>query len=183
MLRSSSFVRASGVDPARVIDRVTLGADERHRRRIVLTGENGTTFLLDLPQAVALRDGDGLVLEDGAIVLVAGKPEPVLDIEAENATELARLAWHLGNRHTEVQIVGETLRIRRDHVLEAMLVHLGARVTPREAPFDPEQGAYGQAIGQLAAHGHGHAGHDHAHGHSHAHPHAHPHHGRDGEEP
>ena len=90
-----------------------------------------------------LRDGDGLVLDDGTLVRVDGKPEPLFEVAAANASELARLAWHLGNRHTDVQISGETLRIRRDHVLEAMLIGLGARLTPIEAPFDPEGGAYG----------------------------------------
>ena len=165
MLRASTLARGNDIDSARVIDRVVLSADERHRRRIMLTGEKGSKFLLDLPQAIALRDGDGLILDDGTIVLVAGKPEPVLDIKAENASELARFAWHLGNRHTEVQIVGEKLRIRADHVLEKMLKHLGARVTALDAPFYPESGAYGQAIGQLASHGLGRAPvRDHAHG-------------------
>jgi urease accessory protein len=83
------------------------------------------------------------VLDDGSIVRVAGKPEPLIEIAAATAHDLARLAWHLGNRHTDVQVVGETLRIRRDHVLEDMLRGLGARLTPVEAPFDPEGGAYG----------------------------------------
>ena len=90
-----------------------------------------------------LRDGDGLVLDDGSVVHVAGKPEALVEVTATTPQALARLAWHLGNRHTDVQIVGDTLRIRRDHVLEAMLRGLGARLTPIEAAFDPERGAYG----------------------------------------
>ena len=152
MRRASSVCRAVSVDDALVIDRVVLDADERHRRRITLTGEGGTAFLLDLPHATALRDGDGLVLEDGAIVRVAGKPEPLVEIAAASAHDLARLAWHIGNRHTDVQVVGGKLRIRRDHVLEDMLRGLGAQLTPIEAPFDPEQGAYGHHHD----HGHGH---------------------------
>jgi urease accessory protein len=152
MRRASLVCSAEAVSEAAVIDRVVLDADERHRRRVVLTGERGTRFLLDLPQAVALRDGDGLVLDDGSIVRVAGKPEPLVEIAATGAAELARLAWHIGNRHTELQVVGATLRIRRDHVLEEMLRGLGARLTPIEAPFDPEHGAYAQ-------------GHQHQHGH------------------
>ena len=152
MRRASSVCRAVSVDDALVIDRVVLDADERHRRRITLTGEGGTAFLLDLPHATALRDGDGLVLEDGAIVRVAGKSEPLVEIAAASAHDLARLAWHIGNRHTDVQVVGGTLRIRRDHVLEDMLRGLGAQLTPIEAPFDPEQGAYGHHHD----HGHGH---------------------------
>jgi urease accessory protein len=142
MLRAPSVCRVESVDESLVIDRVVLDADERHRRRAMLSGERGTVFLLDLPHAIALREGDGLVLENGAIVRVAGKPEPLTEIAAASPHQLARLAWHLGNRHTDVQVVGERLRIRRDHVLEDMLRGLGARLTPIEAPFDPEPGAY-----------------------------------------
>ena len=145
-MRRASEIRAAGTwNAASAIDRVVLDAAERHRRRIALTGERGTAFLLDLPQAAALKDGDGLVLEDGAIVHVAGKAEPLIEIAAQSPHELARLAWHIGNRHTEVQVVGDTLRIRRDRVLEDMLRGLGARLASIEAPFDPEHGAYGHA--------------------------------------
>ena len=144
MQRASEIRTAGSWNAATAIDRVVLDAAERHRRRIVLTGERGTQFLLDLPHATALRDGDGLVLEDGTIVRVAGKLEPLIEIAATSAAALARLAWHIGNRHTDVQVVADALRIRRDHVLEEMLRALGARLTPVEAPFDPEPGAYGQ---------------------------------------
>ncbi len=133
------------------IDRVVLDADERQKRRIVLAGEQGTAFLLDLEKPMTLRDGDGLVLDDGSIVRVCGRPEQLAEIAAPSPAEFVRLAWHLGNRHTDMQIDGDRLRIRRDHVLEDMLKGLGARVTPLEAPFDPEPGAHGS-----------HRGHEHA---------------------
>jgi urease accessory protein len=142
-MRRAYVVRQAGQwDNAAAIDRVVLDASERHRRRLVLTAERGTTLLLDLPHATTLKDGDGLVLDDGAVVGVIGKPEPLYEIAAPNVCELARLAWHLGNRHTDVQLIGGRLRIRRDHVLAAMLERLGAQVTAIEAPFDPESGAY-----------------------------------------
>jgi|SRR5271166_2075232 len=144
MLRVCSVARTTQIDEARVIDRVVLDAGERHRRRMVLTAEGGTSFLLDLPRATVLRDGDGLVLEDGTIVRVAGKREALVEVRAQTPHALARLAWHIGNRHTDVEIVGECLRIRRDRVLEDMLRGLGAELSPIEAPFDPEPGAYGQ---------------------------------------
>jgi urease accessory protein len=143
MLRASSVCRVDSMQESLIVDCVVLDAAERHRRRVTLIGERGTTFLLDLPHATALRDGDGLVLEDGTIVRVTGKPEPLVEIAAPSPHELARLAWHVGNRHTDVQVVGDKLRIRRDHVLEDMLRGLGARLIPIEAPFDPEHGAYG----------------------------------------
>jgi urease accessory protein len=142
MRRAYAVQLAGQWDNAAAIDRVVLDASERHRRRLVLTAERGTTLLLDLPHATTLRDGDGLVLDDGAVVRVIGKPEPLYEITAPDAGELARLAWHLGNRHADVQLVGGRLRIRRDHVLAAMLEGLGAQVTAIEAPFDPESGAY-----------------------------------------
>jgi urease accessory protein len=160
--RASEIRRAGRWKAAEAIDRVVLDADERQRRRMTLTGENGTRFLLDLPHAARLHDGDGLVLDSGAIVCVAGRPEPLLEVTAADPHHLARLAWHLGNRHTDVQIVGERLRLRRDHVLAEMLRGLGARVSDIEAPFDPEQGAYGM-------HGHSHDGEHHHHHGGHGH--------------
>jgi urease accessory protein len=142
MRRARKIVRSGEWNSAATADSVLLDAQGRHRRRTLLTGERGTKFLLDLPHATTLRDGDGLVLEDGALVRVIGKPEPLHEIAAANAVELARLAWHLGNRHADVQVVGERLRIRRDHVLAEMLERLGAQVTAIDAAFDPESGAY-----------------------------------------
>jgi urease accessory protein len=142
MKRACAIKPAGAWNAASAVDCIALDAHERHRRRIVLTGEKGTTFLLDLPKAAALHDGDGLLLDDGAIVRVAGRPEPLVEITAENAQQLARLAWHIGNRHVDVQVVGDALRIRRDHVIEDMLHGLGARLTFVEAPFEPEAGAY-----------------------------------------
>src|SRR5215470_16678911 len=138
MQRAASVIRVGEFDETRVVDRVALDADERNRRRVVLTGERGTTVLLDLPQAAALRDGDGLVLDDGAIVRVVGVAEPLAELTVTTPLDFVRLAWHLGNRHADVAFAPGALRVRRDHVLEAMAVGLGARVMALEAPFDPE---------------------------------------------
>jgi urease accessory protein len=142
MKRALDVKKCGDWNAGRFIDRVILAAADRHRRRLVMTGEAGTRFLLDLPRAAMLRDGDGLVLDDGSIVRVVGKPEPLVEIAAAREADRLRIAWHIGNRHIEVQVVGDRLRIRRDHVIEAMLAGLGAQLTPIEAPFDPEQGAY-----------------------------------------
>jgi urease accessory protein len=139
-------------------DTVVLDFDDRHRRRMAMTGTRGLEFLLDLENAVALRGGDALVLDDGRLIEVVAAPEPLAEIRGADPLHLVRLAWHLGNRHLPTQIVGKGLRIRRDHVIEAMVQGLGARVIEIEAPFDPEGGAY--AGGE---HGHGAEGHDHAH--------------------
>ncbi|WP_315825989.1 MULTISPECIES: urease accessory protein UreE [unclassified Bradyrhizobium] len=157
-------------------DSVLLDFDDRHRRRLVMTGTRGLEFLLDLEHATALRGGDALVLEDGRLIEVVAAAEPLLEIRASDPHHLVRLAWHLGNRHLPTQIMAKSLRIRRDHVIEAMVKGLGARVIEIEAPFDPEGGAYAEP-----SHAHGHDDHDH-HGHDHHHDHAghdHAHHGHD----
>jgi urease accessory protein len=167
-------------------DTVVLDFDDRHRRRMAMTGTRGLEFLLDLEAAVALRGGDALVLEDGRLVEVVAAPEPLLEIRGNDPFHLVRLAWHLGNRHLPTQIMGKALRIRRDHVIEEMVKGLGARVVEIEAPFDPEGGAYAAGHGAAPAHAshdhgkhdhdkHGHGTHDHgahdhaAHGHDHVH--------------
>lgn len=180
MIRATR-VRPLGTWNEAVADTVVLDFDDRHRRRTAMTGTRGLEFLLDLQEAVALRGGDALVLEDGRLIEVIGAPEPLVEIRGADPHHLVRIAWHLGNRHLPTQIVGKGLRIRRDHVIEDMVRGLGARVIPIEAPFDPEGGAYaggGQAHGHQHDHGHetahhhdDHCGHEHAHGHSHAHAH------------
>ena len=151
MRRVAAIIVKAQIDTAKVIDRVTLDADDRQRRRIALTGEGGTQVLLDLDKPVALHDGDGLVLDDGSIVQVHGQAERLLEIMPSSPRDFVRLAWHLGNRHTDVQVVESRIRIRYDHVLEEMLRGLGAKVTPVEAAFDPEAGAPHDG-----AHHHGH---------------------------
>jgi urease accessory protein len=178
-------------------DTVVLDFDDRHRRRIAMTGTRGLAFLLDLEHAVALRGGDALVLDDGRLVEVVAAPEPLLEIRGRDPQHLVQLAWHLGNRHLPTQILAKALRIRRDHVIAEMVRGLGAKVVEIEAPFDPEGGAYAPAHQADATqhdhahHGHArhdcghdhhdhghdhhvhdeHCGHDHGHGHSHKHEH------------
>ncbi len=158
----SSKVLPAGAFTAAPCDTVLVDFDRRHRRRIVLRTEAGRDLLIDLPQAVRLRDGDGLVLDDGGVILVQARPEPLLDIHAHDAAALVRIAWHLGNRHLPVQLLGAHLRIRRDHVIADMVRTLGGHVAEIEAPFDPEAGAY------AGGHSHSHDDED-----GHAHPHGH----------
>jgi urease accessory protein len=152
VIRATKVIRAghwSGV----ATDAVVLSYDDRHRRRIAMQGEGGLTFLLDLPEATVLRQGDGLVLADGRMVEVRAKPEPLIVVTGRDPHHLARLAWHLGNRHVPVAITPDRIFIRPDHVLAEMLAGLGAEVSTIEAPFDPEVGAY---AGQGHDHGSSH---------------------------
>ena len=140
-----------------------LDFDERFRRRKVLEGEGGLHFLLELDEATALRDGDGLALESGGYVRVAAAAENLVEVRGRNPEALARLAWHLGNRHLPVAVKGDRLLIRDDHVIVDMLKGLGAEVRAVREPFDPEGGAYGQ---HNFDHRHPHGG---MHGHTHKH--------------
>lgn len=153
MLKATAVREAGSWSPAEARDAVRLDYDARHRRRIVLRGLRGLDFLLDLPKAVALRGGDGLLLEDGGIVAVEAAPERLLEVRAGPGADLLRIAWHLGNRHLPTQLLGDALRIREDHVIRGLLEGLGAEVRPVEAPFDPEGGAYGH--GRVHDHGQG----------------------------
>ena len=141
-------------------DTVVLDFDQRHRRRVAMTGVGGLEFLLDLAEAAMLRGGDGLRLEDGRLVEVLAEPEPLAEIRAADPLALTRIAWHLGNRHLLTEMLPKALRIRRDPVIEAMAEGLGARVIALEAPFNPEGGAYVKAEPGAEPHDHGH---DHAH--------------------
>ncbi len=150
-------MRAVAVKPAAAwsgpaADRVVLGHDERHCRRVALTGSRGLAFLLDLPASTRLRGGDALLLEDGRLVEVVAAPEPLLEIRCADPHHLARVAWHLGNRHVPVQIFTDALRIRHDHVLAELATQLGAQVIALEAPFEPEAGAYHGAHAHADAH-------------------------------
>ena len=129
-----------------MVDAVTLAYVDRHRRRIRLVADSGVAFLLDLPRAQHFADGDGLELDTKGYVRVCAALEPVLEIDAVDRAGLLRIAWHLGNRHLAVQVVGDRLRIREDHVIAEMVSGLGGRITRLEAAFDPEFGAYAGAL-------------------------------------
>lgn len=150
LMRAEQVFSAGGWDEAREVDRVLVDFDRRHRRRILLRTEGGKDVLIDLPQATRLRDGDGLALVEGGFVRVCARPERLLEVHAHSDAELVRIAWHLGNRHLPVQLKGDRILIRVDHVIEEMVIGLGGHVEVVEAPFDPEAGAY-------AAGGHTHA--------------------------
>lgn len=151
MRRATTVHPAGTVDASRLVGLVTLTAHDRHRRRIRMVDDGGAEFLLDLANAVHLRDGDGLVLEDGGVIVVRAALEDVADMVAASPEQAARLGWHVGNRHVPVQVLpGGGLRVAEDAVLLAMAEGLGATITRHRAPFQPEPGAY-DPHGLLAA--------------------------------
>ncbi len=148
----SLFAIARSILPVKswtkAVDTVTLGYDARLLRRKRLDSDSGASFMVDLAETTSLAPGQAFLLDDGRIIEICAAEEPVALVRGP----LARIAWHIGNRHTPCQIAADHLIIRRDPVLEAMLTQLGATVTLTLAPFYPEGGAYG--IGRTMGHDH-----------------------------
>jgi urease accessory protein len=142
MLRAERIERAGQWPRERARGTVTLGYDDRHRRRLRLESDAGEAFLLDLPRVGVLEEGDGLALSDGSWLAVQAAPEALIEVTASSPELLTRLAWHIGNRHLPAQLEGGRILIRDDHVIAAMLEGLGACLRRIAAPFAPERGAY-----------------------------------------
>jgi urease accessory protein len=142
-MRRAIAVHPRGAWPEEAaLDTITFAYVNRHRRRIRLVADSGEAYLLDLPRAHHLVDGDGLELDRGGFLRVRSAPEPVCEIEAAEPADLLRIAWHLGNRHLPLQVAGARLRIRADDVIAEMVMGLGGSITRRDVAFDPETGAY-----------------------------------------
>jgi urease accessory protein len=172
---------------------VALDWDVRQKSRFDAVDSAGRALAVFLPRGTTVRGGDVLVAEDGSLVRVEAAPQPVMVVrhctQHGSAFDLTRAAYHLGNRHVQIELKPDHLKIEPDHVLAAMLDRMHLIVSQETAPFEPEGGAYsgGHAHGHVHDHGHGHGhghGHEHGpqcshHGHDHVathdHPHEHPH--------
>jgi urease accessory protein len=152
---------------------VELDWDVRQKSRFEATDSSGRAIGVFLPRGTVVRGGDVLVAEDGSLIRVLAAPQPVMVIRhcAHHGTsfDLVRAAYHLGNRHVQIELRPDHLKIEPDPVLAQMLDRMHLIVTEERAAFEPEGGAY-----QAAGHGHGHD-HGHEHGHAHDHGHAHEH--------
>ena len=167
MPRATSVLAAADRLGRAVVDTVILDYAQRSAQKIAVTGVKGGAFEIDLHEPRRLRTDDLLLLDDGTLIEVLAAPEPLIEARATDVAALARLAWHLGDRHVPVQVLPNRVRALRDGTIEALLKSLGAKVTLIDAPFEPEGGAYASAHGH--DHAHDHHGHDHGHGHRHQH--------------
>lgn len=166
---------------------VELDWDVRQKSRFDATDSSGRQLGVFLPRGTVVRGGDVLVAEDGSLVRVLAAPQPVLVVkhctEHGSPFDLLRAAYHLGNRHVQLELQPDHLKLEPDHVLADMLRHMHLIVSEARAPFEPEAGAYatgGHEHGQ--GHGHEHHGHEHGHAHDHDHgdhDHGHGHHHHD----
>ncbi|MEJ2375396.1 MAG: urease accessory protein UreE [Pseudolabrys sp.] len=149
-----------------VADTVILDYAQRSAQKLPVSGIKGGRFEIDLAKPARLATDDTLLLDDGNLIEVVAAPEPLIEARAADLSHLARLAWHLGDRHVSAQLFANRIRVRAEASVEDLLKALGARLAHIEAPFEPEGGAYALA-------------HDHAHGHAHGHHHGHDHHHHD----
>lgn len=182
MPRATSVIAAQHRHDRPVADTVILDYAKRSAGHVTVASVKGSPVEIDLHGAVRLRTDDLLVLEDGTLVEVVAAAEPLIEARAADVAALARLAWHLGDRHVPVELLPNRIRARRDDAVVALLAALGAKTALIEAPFEPEGGAYAPAPAHHDHHhghdhDHAHCGHDHSHDHARDHGHAHSHHG------
>jgi urease accessory protein len=160
-----------------VSEKLEIPFESRQKSRLKAKLVSGEEVAVMLPRGEILRGGDLVTASDGRVIEIVSQPEKLLHVETK---DLAKAAYHLGNRHVPVQIGEGFLRIAEDHVLEEMLRKLGASVSHVQAPFEPEAGAYagghhhqhdemghGGKIHEFGEHEHDHHDHDHEHGHKH----------------
>lgn len=145
-----------------------LPFESRQKSRLKARLVSGEEVGLMLPRGEILRGGDLVTASDGRVIEVVAQDEKLLHVETR---DLAKAAYHLGNRHVPVEVGEGYLRIAEDHVLEEMLKQLGAKVSHLEAPFEPEAGAYAGGHHTHDEMGHGGKIHDHHHDHEHDHEH------------
>ena len=142
---------------------VEIDWDTRQKSRFDADDSQGRRLGVFLPRGTVVRGGDVLVAEDGSLVQVVARRQPVMTVRAADASPLAllRAAYHLGNRHVALEVHADRLQLEPDHVLADMLRQMHLEVVEQLAPFEPEGGAY-------ASHA-GHASNDHDHDHDHNH--------------
>jgi urease accessory protein len=160
MRRAISVVKAAERGSQTAVDTVILDYVQRSAQNIAVTGLKGGRFEIALAAPARLRTDDALVLDDGSLVEVVAAAEPLIEARAGDVAGLARLAWHLGDRHVPIEMLPHRIRARREPAIEALLASLGAKLAFIAAPFEPEGGAYASS-----------PAHDHAHGHRHHHDH------------
>ncbi len=167
MKRAIAVLPAGTASSLPVTDTLLLDYEQRQHPDGSYMGLRGTQIAMALPEPVRLQTDDRFVLDDDTLVEIVARPEPLYELRAATSSDLARIAWMLGDRHLPVDISERRLRVRRDPVIDALLRGADVKITDIEGPFQPEGGAYdhGPASGRDHAHSHDH---DHAHcGHGH----------------
>lgn len=165
-------IRGGKIAPIYVRELLVLSFEQRQKARLRVQLDSGVDVGIQVERGTILRGGDYLKASDGAIARVVAAPEPVSVARCADTLLLAKAAYHLGNRHVQLEVGPGYLRYLVDHVLDHMVESLGLRVMHEQQPFEPEGGAYSHGGGHAAAHSHDYD-HDAMHDHGHAHGHEH----------
>lgn len=165
MPRATRILHVTERRDTAALDTLILTHAQRQAQKGFLFGVKGTCVEIDFAETVRLRTDDALVLDNGGLVEIVAEPEPLIEVRAADLPALARLAWHLGDRHVPIQVLERRLRLKRDPAIETLLESLGAKIVPIEAPFEPEGGAYDAAAVDHHHEHDEHCGHDHTHDH------------------
>ena len=161
MLRAVAILRAGEKQSGDIIDTLLLDYDARRAPAGICTGLKGTQIDIALKTSAPIATDDCLILDDGRLIEIVARPEPLLEVRAPDPASMARLAWHLGDRHIPAQLHERRIRVRRDDATQKLLTALQAHALAIEAPFEPESGAYAGGHHHHGAHDHDHHGHDH----------------------
>lgn len=144
---------------------LTLPFDQRIKGRLKVSLDNGEEAGLFLDRGPILRGDDCISTDDGIVAKIKAAVETVSTVSSDNALLLSKVCYHLGNRHTPLQIGEGFARYQHDHVLDDMVRGLGVEPVCEQAPFEPEPGAYGEHHSDHAHASHSHSGHSHGHSH------------------
>jgi urease accessory protein len=165
MPRAVAILRAGQSRTGAIVDTLLLDYDQRRAPGGMLIGLKGTQVEIAMANSANLATDDCLVLDNGSLIEIVARPEPLLEVRAADVAGMARLAWHLGDRHIPAQLHERRLRVRRDPATEKLLNtlanSLGIKVLTIEAPFEPEGGAYAGGHDHHHHDAHRHHGHDH----------------------
>lgn len=163
MRRAVAVLRAGTASDLRPVDTLLLDYEQRQRPEGPHIALRGTQIAMALAQPVRLRTDDRLILDDDTLVEIVARPEPLYELRAATPSELARIAWLLGDRHLPVDISERRLRVRRDPAIETLLENAAVKIAAIDAPFEPEGGAYSHVVLEGSAHDHSgaHSEHDH----------------------
>lgn len=145
MRRAIAVLPAGTASDLRVVDTLLLDYEQRQRPEGSHTALRGTRIEMALAQSVRLQTDDRLVLDDDTLIEIVARPEPLYEVRAANSSDLARIAWMLGDRHLPVDISERRLRVRRDPAIATLLSNAGVRIIAIDAPFALEGGAYASA--------------------------------------
>ena len=123
---------------------ISLPFDERKRGRLKTVTDAGEDVGIFIERGDVMRDGTLMLCDSGNVYRIIAADESVSTAHCDDPLLFAKACYHLGNRHVPLQVGEGWCRYQSDYVLDEMLEKLGLSVKQEKAPFEPENGAYGE---------------------------------------